>query len=85
SNMFLERYDYATQFAYVICYPPGIKGYRLYDIESKQIFVLRDVIFHEHIFPFHNIEKFKVPIDPFPDIVLPLSVSSSVDSLPVLP
>lgn len=36
-------------------YPPGVKGYRLYDIENKKFFISRDVVFHEGIFPFHQI------------------------------
>ncbi|OMP05523.1 Integrase, catalytic core [Corchorus capsularis] len=33
-------------------YPYGQKGYKVYDLESKKIFVSRDVVFHEHIYPF---------------------------------
>jgi hypothetical protein len=39
--------------------PPGTKGYKLYDLVSKFIFVFRDVIFHEIVFPFaFNITTF---------------------------
>ncbi|KAH7570059.1 hypothetical protein JRO89_XS05G0038600 [Xanthoceras sorbifolium] len=38
-----------------IGYPPGIKGYKLYDVETKQVFFSRDVVFHEKIFPFHTV------------------------------
>jgi len=30
----------------------GKKGWKVYDLETHEIFVSRDVIFHEHIFPF---------------------------------
>ncbi|CAN1835494.1 Retrovirus-related Pol polyprotein from transposon TNT 1-94 [Linum perenne] len=33
---------------------PGIKGFKIYDIHTKHIFVSRDVMFHETIFPFKN-------------------------------
>lgn len=33
-------------------YSLGTKGYKLYDLIHKKVFVLRDVIFYEHIFPF---------------------------------
>ncbi|CAN1189995.1 Retrovirus-related Pol polyprotein from transposon TNT 1-94 [Linum perenne] len=33
---------------------PGIKGFKVYDIHTKHIFVSRDVMFHETIFPFKN-------------------------------
>lgn len=51
-------------------YPPGYKGYKLYDIEPKQIFISRDVIFHENVFPFHSIFGSTNLVDPFPDLVL---------------
>ena len=39
-------------------YPFGKKGWRLYDSETHEFFVSRDVIFHKHIFPFaQNINK----------------------------
>ncbi|XP_070029759.1 uncharacterized protein [Nicotiana sylvestris] len=33
-------------------YPFGKKAYKLYDLKNKSCFVSRDVVFHEHIFPF---------------------------------
>ena len=33
-------------------YPFGVKGYKLLDLFTKRIFISRDVIFHETIFPF---------------------------------
>jgi hypothetical protein len=35
-----------------IGYPYAIKGYKLYDLHTKFVFISRNVIFHEHIFPF---------------------------------
>lgn len=32
-------------------YPFGYKGYKLLDITTNNVFVSRDVVFHEHIFP----------------------------------
>lgn len=49
-----------------------MKGYRLYDTASKQIFVFRDVLFHEGIFPFYSVVSSDELIDPFPDLVLPI-------------
>lgn len=31
-------------------YSSGMKGYKMYDIATKEIFISRDVVFHEHIF-----------------------------------
>lgn len=58
-------------------YPPGIKRYKLYDIEQKRFFISRDVIFLENVFPFHQITLTEEVIDPFPDIVLPTSFDFS--------
>jgi len=38
-------------------YPVGKKGWKLYDLESKEIFVSRDVEFCEEILPFSKIAK----------------------------
>ena len=57
-----------------IGYPPNIKGYKLYDLTEKSIFISRDVQFHEHIFSFHSIISFDEILDPFSDLVLPLPV-----------
>ena len=51
--------------------PPGMKGYRLYDLQTKQFFISRNVIFHEHIFPFHASQSNHTVVNPFIDIVLP--------------
>ena len=52
----------------VIGYPFNIKGYKLFDLESHTIFVSRDVIFHESIFPYvsNSCES-----DPHPSLPLP--------------
>lgn len=35
-------------------YPHNQKGYKLYSLEDKTMFVSRHVIFHEHVFPFKD-------------------------------
>ena len=62
-------------------YPNGMKAYRLYDIHIKQVFVSKDVIFHENVFPFHSITDIASLIDPFCDLVLPFpSLDTSINS-----
>jgi hypothetical protein len=57
-----------------IGYPFGIKGYKVFDIQTKSILVSRDVIFHENVFPYKT-----SPFPPSDDIVsspvLPIPVS----------
>lgn len=56
-------------------YHHGIKGYWLYDIENKKFFLARNVIFHEDIFPFHNMNIQEEIVDSFPNLVLPTSLN----------
>ncbi|GJS34095.1 retrovirus-related pol polyprotein from transposon TNT 1-94 [Tanacetum coccineum] len=36
----------------LIGYPPGQKGYKLYDLQTQEVFCSRDVSFQENVFPF---------------------------------
>lgn len=40
-------------------YPTGIKGYKLYDIQNKEVFISRDVIFHEQSVPIPLCDSFR--------------------------
>ncbi|TYK23387.1 Retrovirus-related Pol polyprotein from transposon TNT 1-94 [Cucumis melo var. makuwa] len=51
-----------------------MKGFELYDIEQKQFFISRDVVFYEEYYPFHDITTSEI-VDPFPDLVLPTPMS----------
>lgn len=35
-------------------YEIGFKAYKLHDISNKKLFMLRDVIFHEHVYPYQS-------------------------------
>lgn len=63
-------------------YPPGYKGYKLYDLTTRTFIISRDVVFHEDTFPFHGIQNFDAQIDPFPNTVLPLPIPAPTE--PVL-
>lgn len=58
-----------------IGYPPGTKGYKLFDIQRKRVFVSRGVIFHENIFPCHSSSSQSGDVDIFPSLVLPIAQS----------
>ena len=36
-------------------YPHGIKGYKVLDLDSKSVYISRDNVFYEHIFPLASI------------------------------
>ncbi|PON76430.1 hypothetical protein PanWU01x14_034840 [Parasponia andersonii] len=86
------KFESRAQICMFIDYPPSMEGYRLYDIQTKQIFVSRDDVFHENLFPFHTVVPQERLVDLFPDLVLPLFVlDAPIPSLelsssgPVLP
>ena len=72
-------------------YPFGTKGYRLLDLKTSQIFVSKDVIFHETIFPFqptqaiphiHSLSDMQLPTSStqspaFPSVVIPTPSTDS--------
>uniref|UniRef100_A0A2N9HYD2 Integrase catalytic domain-containing protein n=1 Tax=Fagus sylvatica TaxID=28930 RepID=A0A2N9HYD2_FAGSY len=61
-------------------YPFGTKGYRLLDLKTSQVFVSRDVLFHETIFPFQ-------PTKTLPQIhsLLNTHIPSSSNQSPAFP
>ena len=63
-------------------YPPGIKGYKLYDIQARQCFIFRDVVFHEFGFPFHTVTHSNQLSDPFSDFVLPYTFTDTSPDTP---
>ncbi|XP_075650134.1 uncharacterized protein LOC142620692 [Castanea sativa] len=59
-------------------YPHGIKGYKVLDLQSNSIYVSRDIVFYESIFPYTECPPFSTSIlDTF---VFPHTSSSDIDS-----
>ena len=57
-------------------YPCNVKGYKLYDLDTHVVFVSRDVVFHESVFPFVPSSNSSIPLNS-----LPLPCASSVPPL----
>lgn len=59
-----------------IGYHFNVKGYKLFDLDSHTVFVLRDVVFHESVFPYASCNPISASALPLPCV---LAVSSSFD------
>ena len=66
-------------------YPPGVKGYKLYNLAFGKIMISRNVKFHEDILPFVLQQSYNSSItsqtqDPFHQVYIPQPV---VDTSPI--
>ncbi|RVW81703.1 Retrovirus-related Pol polyprotein from transposon RE1 [Vitis vinifera] len=59
-------------------YPVGQKAYKLYDLDTHQMFTSRDVVFHETIFPYESIPSPSSNSKP----MIPLSISDLSPPVP---
>jgi len=51
-----SKFDPRTSKYVFIGFKKGTKGYILLNIQSREIFVSRDVVFYEHVFPYQEVE-----------------------------
>nr|GLL19628.1 uncharacterized protein LOC109178841 [Ipomoea trifida] len=59
-----------------IGYPNGVKGYKLYDLKTREVFISRDVEFYKSVFPFSLVENVH---DRVPTLVLPTHLATSLE------
>ena len=52
-----DKFQPRSQACVLLGYPLATKGYKLLNLTSRKIFISRDVIFHESIFPFISLDS----------------------------
>jgi len=52
-----DKFEARSRRGIFVGYPHGKKGSKVYDMKTREIFVNRDVIFHEEIYPYAHIEQ----------------------------
>lgn len=60
-----DNFDPRVIHSVFIGYRLNHKGYKLLNLENKQQFISRDIVFHESIFPYHNNTHTSSPSDPY--------------------
>nr|GMC77861.1 uncharacterized protein LOC109192811 [Ipomoea batatas] len=66
-----SKFESRSRKCVFLGYPNGVKGYKLYDLKTREVFISRDAVFYENIFPYNTVKSSNAQA-PHSEIILPV-------------